>query len=89
MLHHNALHSMSLREIVARCKQSCITWHMPPLLAFALNEHDRHESLLKARRIVQLCDPEWTTPMVSLGDLLPHMTLPGEPRYESQSQMEM
>ena len=90
MLHYNALQSMSLREIVARCKQSLITWHMPPLLAFALHESDRLESIRKAQRTVQLCDPEWVPPpMVDLGEVLPHLSLSGEPRYEHPSQMEL
>jgi len=89
MLHPGTLKAMSLLEVINRCKQSLITWHMPPLLAFALNESDRHESLRKAEHIVQLFDSEWKPPKVNLGDLLPHLSLPGEPRFTHIEQMEL
>ena len=60
---------------------------MPPLLAFALNESDRHESLRKVEHIVQLFDNKWEKPKVDLGDLLPHLS--EEPRYKDPSQMEL
>jgi len=87
MLHPGTLKAMSLQEVVARCKQSMITNRMPPLLAFALNEYDRHEALCKALHIVQLVDNSWEKPKVDLGDLLPHLS--EEPRYKDPSQMEL